>query len=1152
MVNRKSFLLAALCLTVFATVSQAITSPTVFVLPNGQGGTSDICTAYTADPFGLVASVHADPSANQVFETPSGSKYYILAYTGVNAVSSFNGSLTAAASTQIGFTSAVKAAAMATTPSYVHLLVLTGDGFLHVIDTATDSEITKVSVGAGPVDVAVSQDGKTAYVLVATQLVAVNLTTNALVSSSGVPALGQLTGVAVAPNGLVYVSETNLVAIVDGRSMTQIGSISLNALPGKLVFTPDGNSALAVNQTPNTGSALLMFNLLTGTLANSVPSFGTTFTKLVVASNSVAFGISSTSPGVYQIPLPSLNLTVLNSVTGVTDIAASHEYPITPTGTGAKFLYVATNSNTIYRVDPVSGLSNSSQTSPNAAGAVAYLNSGFTGIPANLIVYNATQSVTAGSLSLPLVVRVLDANGKPLYGVTVTFSTNGGTLQATSATTNPDGIAATALTAPSTVGTTSTVTAQVGSAALQTSFAVTVPSGTTPPGGGTGSIQIQMVSGNGQVVEYPYAPVSANPLVVQVIDAQGNPLPNQTVTWSVLSGLAYASSSQSTTDANGLASTTAVGNGSNPGIASSFLSIIEASIPTGSVNFDFTTLGQTLFGTEGGLLVELNNPPQTNRTITGAAGQTIVGAIQVLVDDFNGNAIANIGLAISTGLAAGQGPTAACNAPGGTPLTDGTGNVSCDVVLGSLVGQAVITAVVGGQITMPPITLTVTPGPPSKFVVLQGNNQSGNPGQTLPAALKAQITDVGGNPLPGVPVQWTVASGTATLSNVVSTSDANGIVSALVTLGSSSVPVQVNLTALSGKVSTVFNETVNVVVGGLQAVSGGGQSAVANMNFLQPLIVVVNDSKGNPLPGETVDFTVSSGSATLTATSAVTDANGRASVAVTAGTPGPVVITATLNNLSVVFNLTVTAAGPGISAGSFLNGAGFQPGVVPGGVVYISGTGLAPGIQGSVVPNSIVGPLPTSLANVQVLFGTIPAPIFAVSNINGQQSVVVQAPFELTPGQISVTVNTAGGGSASATVQVLAYQPGIFQWVPSNGASYGVVLRPDGSFVSPSNPALRGETVQMFVTGMGQVTPAAATNDVGTGEQNVPTQVIVGVNNGGVTPISVVYAQDRIGVYIVTFQIPPNTTPGAALPLALAEGPYSNLVFGNGSLIAVQ
>ena len=85
-------------------------------------------------------------------------------------------------------------------------------------------------------------------------------------------------------------------------------------------------------------------------------------------------------------------------------------------------------------------------------------------------------------------------------------------------------------------------------------------------------------------------------------------------------------------------------------------------------------------------------------------------------------------------------------------------------------------------------------------------------------ALSARVEDASGRPLPNVPVTWQPSS-SVSVSNASSASDASGIVSATVILGSGSGAAQVQLRTISTAttpfgpsaniVTTVFNLTVN-------------------------------------------------------------------------------------------------------------------------------------------------------------------------------------------------------------------------------------------------------------------------------------------------------------------------------------------------------
>ncbi len=148
-----------------------------------------------------------------------------------------------------------------------------------------------------------------------------------------------------------------------------------------------------------------------------------------------------------------------------------------------------------------------------------------------------------------------------------------------------------------------------------------------------------------------------------------------------------------------------------------------------------------------------------------------------------------------------------------------------------------------------------------------------------------------------------------------------------------------------------------------------------------------------------------------------------------------------------------------------------------------------------------------------------------------------------------VTFN--GGSTSVPNVPVLQAQPGIFTFVDTNGTTYGsVISAADGSYVTSSNPARKGGNYFMFVTGLGLVSPATATNRAGIDGQNVLVQVAVGINNGGAALNSARYASGFIGVYLVGFTIP-NDAPSGDRNLSLGAVVNGVTQFGNSTLIRI-
>jgi len=1080
---------------------------------------------------------------SKAFANPAGTRYYTISQSGSDTLIAVDQNL----NRLLNFSPGSNGQTGVITPDGRRVLLVTVGG-LYIFDSESLARLAgPIDVGDTPLDVAVSPDSRYAFVLSSNsrRLTRIDLASNLVAGDLTIPGIS--TSVAAAPNGLLYVGATNRLYEIDGFAMARRGEIALNGTPGKAVFTPDGRYAIALNTATFPGSPTYwLFDL--DARSATVAREAVTFRDLLIVSNSRAIVLAG-DQRLYQISIPELALTQLTVYAvgqpiEVTAIAASDELPV------ARYLYYL-NSLGLHRLDLGTG-----RLSPEAPVAVAgspiglaFAGAAATGSPAQLIFYNQAQSIDSGATFRPLVVRAVDAQGRPLYNVPVTFTAgaSGVTVSPGTVNTNAEGLALARVDPGSVTGRFS-VTAQAGS--ISGTFNLAVGTGT---GVGRGLLQIK--SGNGQVVREFFL---SEPLVVVLRDAAGNPVANAPIRWELVEGAGTLQVLRETTDANGEASARFIGT-LVPPTFSYRQATIRASGGGESVDFYITTIINFLpnFQPAPEPLVQWLRPESGVFTIEGRAGEILPAAIEarVLVQGGPqlGRPIPNVGLTVSTGNEPGVGVTASC--VGGTALSDENGVVRCDLQLGGVVGTAILSANVAG-FSARSYTLRVTPGLPGRINKIQGDNQTGRPGQRLPLALVGEVTDAFGNRLSGVPTSWSVSpSGAATLSSVISTSDLLGRTSALVTLGSTPGPVQITVTA--GGASAVFNATIEAVAAQIRKVSGDDQTAVINQPFAAPLVVQLLDAQNQPVPNAVVGFAVTSGTASLSAPTATTDAQGNAQVSVRAGaSAGPIVVSVTFGALPAVsFNLTARLPGPSLTLAGFLNGASGQPGLVPGSVVKIVAPGIAPNVRENCVEAPRVGPLPLTLAEVSVEFQGSGfsgfGPLYYVCNIGGEESAAVQVPTDLPVGSATVTVRAGGGSATIAGVPVLAVQPGIFEVVGANGLRHAVLMRPDGSFVSQTNRARRGELVYLFATGLGAMSPRAATNALGQG-QTVVTPLIVGVNHAGVRVLRAEYAVNMIGVYVVAFEVPATTTPGPNQPLVLAAVQGDRLVFSNGSSIPIE
>ena len=158
-------------------------------------------------------------------------------------------------------------------------------------------------------------------------------------------------------------------------------------------------------------------------------------------------------------------------------------------------------------------------------------------------------------------------------------------------------------------------------------------------------------------------------------------------------------------------------------------------------------------------------------------------------------------------------------------------------------------------------------------------------------------------------------------------------------------------------------------------------------------------------------------------------------------------------------------SGPGV----FLNpqgvtsAASFFPAgspVSPGEFIALFGTGLA-GDTETAPP-----PYPSTLNGVTVLINNIPAPLRSVS----ATQINCLVPYATAGSMATIVVQNGTASSNAVTVPLAPTSPSVFS-VNQSGTGLGAVLHADYTAVSASKPAAAGETVLVFLTGMGTVDP---------------------------------------------------------------------------------
>ena len=1153
----KKLALAAL----FCVVSLPFTLPAQTLFVGSGDGFSPTVYGFRGDPFTGPSAFVGTTSVLQAF--PAGNRYWVFSKNTIGTVSVVDAATFGLIRT---FNLGQAPGALAQTPDGRKILVLNIG--LRVFDGLLDTELPVISgdLGINPVDVAASFDSRRAFVLSTTsqRITIVDLDTY---TTTGVPVTvpGIPTAIATGPNGLVYVSGQNAVweYLYDPGSNALIlrSQMTFNGYIGKLQFSPDGTRAAALNLSPSVASpeSVFLFDLANRTFLGGVPQLPGVPNKVVMPDATRCFALVPALQKLYQISLANPGFPTeaafsgLPALTGVRDIATSIEVPAN------RYLFIGADVY-LYRVDlTTNALSGQIGIAGNRVGDIAAALPTTTGVAANLVARNANQTIGVGATPAPLLVTVVDFSGKPVANAQVSFTAfSGGVVVANPVvTTGLNGVAGTLVSVPAVTGVYQVTASVVGVGATAT-FTINVS--TTTGGGGGVAYGLQIWAGHGQVIG-PNTSTSGpgqERLRVRYVDAAGNPVPGVTVTWTVTDTqftTGTVAPAASVTDLNGFAEADYFAGPVTGGLTLGNpvgTTTITASAFGQTVVFNLITVANPVLGNNFPGFITVRVTP-IERRITVKAGATATGAISVQV--FANGAYPLSGVSVRLVSDLDTAPTRPSLCGGGIVLTDSSGSATCDVAAGGVQGVQPHTLIVGGTQRVA-FAIEVTPGLPAGVQDVRGNNQRGRVGQRLPIALSAQVVDAFGNLVePGSKVTWEVpVAGSATLSNVVDTVDSSGRVSAIVTLGSRPGTVQVNLR--TGNNVFTFTLTAEVSIGQVAAVSGDGQTAEINKPFAQPLVVRVTDAQGAPVSNFDVRFEVISGSATLSAPTGTTNAEGQAQVSVTAGgSAGPITIRAVVEGQpAVTFNLTARLPGPVLDLRQIVNAAGFQQGIAPGSLVTIYGAGIAPNLKGAVVANAFgFGPLPTKLAEVEVLFGNLQAPILSVANINNQESVTVQVPFELAaPASTTLTVRVSGGSTMLNNVPIQPVNPGIFETVDEGGRRYAIIAKEDGSFVSPSNPARKTEKLRMFLTGLGPATPTAFTNRTGVAGQTAFLPVIVGVKDEGLdAPFTVALSPTMIGVWEITFQLNQTTPSGQQIKLSVSvTGSDGVRYFSNNSAIA--
>jgi uncharacterized protein (TIGR03437 family) len=206
-----------------------------------------------------------------------------------------------------------------------------------------------------------------------------------------------------------------------------------------------------------------------------------------------------------------------------------------------------------------------------------------------------------------------------------------------------------------------------------------------------------------------------------------------------------------------------------------------------------------------------------------------------------------------------------------------------------------------------------------------------------------------------------------------------------------------------------------------------------------------------------------------------------------------------------------------VNAGS---SAPFTAGVAPGELLTLYGENLASGIQ--VASHA---PFDTTLGKVQVTVNGLPAPLYYVTPT--QLAAIV--PYGVTGSIAKVQVFNNNVASNAVTEWISNTAPGVLTQ-SQNGLGYGDVIHLDGTLVNANSPAQIGETVSVYLTGLGAVSPTIPDGAAGPSDPNALAKAAATITAyiGGVQA-TVGYAglaPQLAGLYQINLTVPAGLTAG--------------------------
>jgi uncharacterized protein (TIGR03437 family) len=228
-------------------------------------------------------------------------------------------------------------------------------------------------------------------------------------------------------------------------------------------------------------------------------------------------------------------------------------------------------------------------------------------------------------------------------------------------------------------------------------------------------------------------------------------------------------------------------------------------------------------------------------------------------------------------------------------------------------------------------------------------------------------------------------------------------------------------------------------------------------------------------------------------------------------------------NVAVKAPTFVNPTTPFINPMGVVNAASFTPfttGLAPGELITIFGANFS---STTTVDTTFPTSIGTGSDAVTVTINGRLSPIYVVSPT--QISAIV--PYQVVGSVAEIQVSRGTVKSNRVTSFINRTAPGVFA-VPPTGLGYAAALHPDYSLVTPQNPAQVGETIAVYLTGLGLVSPSIPNGAAGPVNplSKATEDLRVSIGNRNATIEYAGLAPLLRGLYQLNVTIPPGTGAG--------------------------